>query len=193
MVELARVSLPNRDWLCRNCGEPYRKDRPPKQHACVACGQETVWELSDDALAEIIDNLENLSEGDQLTVVSDGPAPLRGIVSNVDEGLIRFGTPGDRRDVHYDPDPDDEDGLSMPRLTDVAEKAVFGNNVYYVTVTPEDELEEETTITRSFKTPIDDMVQDGAATCGIDPRTAELKDARVVDGKLSLRVEGEPK
>lgn len=49
----------------------------------------------------------------------------------------------------------------------------------------------EETVTKTVKTPVDDLRYDGAAAVGLDPEETEVLDATLAqDGQLQLTLEG---
>lgn len=193
MVELTReISLPMRGWECDNCSEPFNSKSKPDQHMCAACRRETVWKLPGDARAEITDRLANATEGDQIAFVPDRAASLKGIVSEASDGTILLDKGSDDpRIIEYETDVDSDEDPSTPRLFNPTKENDFGQDIYHVEVTPEEDVEIDPRVTKSVKTPIDEIVHDAATHVDFDPDTVDVESVRFVDGELELKLRGE--
>lgn len=83
MVELAgSVDRPMIGWECGNCSEPYNSRSKPDQRMCLACREETVWALPDDYVESMRDTLQLAHVGDELVIVPDYGAAMRGTVTD---------------------------------------------------------------------------------------------------------------
>jgi hypothetical protein len=188
MVELTHeISLPMRGWECGNCGEPYNSERQPNQHMCMACREETIWELPQEARAEITDRLANANEGDEVAIVPDHAGSMKGIVTETEEGRLVLDGDGDGPVIAYDTGDEPE----TPKLSKFGEDPDLGDDIFHVEVTPAEDVEIDTRVTKRVKTPINDIVHVGASNVGLDPDTVEVEGVRMVDGELELKLRGE--
>lgn len=183
MVDLLRsFDWPRREWLCRNCGEEYSSKRQPDNKMCMACRQETIWELPDDVTEMFRERLSSVEIGDEIAFGSDGGVPMKGRVTSIEDDAVML----DEEDEH-------------PRKIDINSLEAFNpedeypsnNKVLHVDVTKAENVVEEVRVRATVD--VEDIIQETVADAGIDPETVEVDAIRMAGDDLEtaeLKIRG---
>lgn len=187
MVELTHeIELPHRYWECRNCGEEYGSARQPDETVCLACREETVWELPNEVCKELRDRVAAAEVGDKLAFVPDRAASMEGIVTSVGQDYVDIDEEEDYRRIEYEPG---EGPGEPPELFRAGEE--FGDTLFHIERTPEEDVVEDTTVSRRVQTPGSEIVSGAASHVGLDPDTVEVESVHWENGELNFTLRGE--
>jgi len=122
---------PNIDWRCRKCDEVYRSSGYPDETRCTN-GHGHGWKPDPDKLADYIDTLESLEEGDGVVVCGRGPAPLMGVVESTDESQLKIEEiEGPSRIVQWRGSEEGEETLAI-EWYEAGDNPALGDQVYHV-------------------------------------------------------------